>query len=185
MEHRPGSQWTIGAVIGVCVALTACGDSPTEVVTEVAPFETEGSTVIDGLLYHVTTTGHDSVLTMDVNVTNQTDSVVILEWGACIMYPRLYTNAQRTGFPAYDFLAQLHPGHQNPATYLWGCPAYARGGPLQPGESWLAEEFRWTGPIRMIFGDSLGPGHYYFSVLFTISGRAPHLDAGDAVVSWP
>ena len=175
----------IATVIGFWIVLTACGDSPTEVPTEVAPFSTEGSTVLDGLLYHVTTAGHDSVLTMEVDVTNQTDSVVVLVYGACMLYPLLYLTPQRMGVPAYDFQLQPYPGPEDPAAQLWACPLYGVEMPVQPGESWQAEEFRWAGPVRMIFGDSLGPMHYYFTARLDINRRYIRVDAGDAVVSWP
>jgi hypothetical protein len=65
------------------------------------------------------------------------------------------------------------------------CPAAGRTTLVHPGDSVQTEDFqsKWL-LVSDVFGDSLGPGHYYFAGLWDVNGHVYRLPAGDAVVQW-
>jgi hypothetical protein len=162
------------------LVVAACGEGPTAPPSEVSPFVTEGITLRDGVRYRSTTAVPDTnptVLIMAVSVINLTDSTLALHHTLfCAVWPAVFQTPTLGGTPAWNTRRSEPYG---------ACPAAARTTLVQPGDSVQTEDFqsKWL-LVSDVFGDSLGPGHYYFAALWDVNGHVHRLPAGAAVVQW-
>ena len=143
--------------------------------------DAEPSIGVEGLTYRVETSVVDiapSKLQVIVTVTNTSDKVVRIEYGACSVWLLAYNTPDRSGVPAWDEQQRPNPDPKTGA--YWACPAYLAIAELEPGESFTPEEFHREVPIPDIMGDSLPDGRYYFSARVELNDTATDLVAGDA-----
>ncbi|HET6341224.1 MAG TPA: hypothetical protein VFG78_03480, partial [Gemmatimonadota bacterium] len=119
--------------------------------------------------------GDPAQLRTTVTVTNIGESTVRLEYGCGTVRLLAFRSADRSGRPAWDSFKRFGDD--------FACPAYLAFHLLEPGESFVAGEFRYVVPVREVLGDSLPEGRYFFGVDFRVNFRTARFPAGEATLA--
>jgi len=90
----------------------------------------------------------------DVTVSTGVPAGVPIEWGGCTVLMRVYRTPERIT-PVWDA-----------STLMLACPAFLARGRVTPG---TPARFSTDAKPAEILGDSLPPGHYYFSALLGLN----------------